>query len=73
MDIQMPEMDGMQATMKLRETYTCEQLPIIALTANVLKSETEKYVELGMNDHLGKPFDRDALTKIVNKYAPKSL
>lgn len=68
MDIQMPEMDGMQATQKLRDTYSADQLPIIALTANVMKDETEKYLAIGMNDHLGKPFERDALSAIVRKY-----
>lgn len=68
MDIQMPEMDGMQATLKIREDYNSTELPIIALTANVLKDETEKYLEVGMNDHLGKPFERIALSTIVQKY-----
>ena len=69
MDIQMPEMDSMQATQKIRETMTAEQLRIIALTANVMKDETEKYPEIGMNDHLGKPFEREALGEMVKRYS----
>ena len=46
-----------------------EQLPIIALTANVMKDETEKYPEIGMNDHLGKPFEREALSEMVKRYS----
>lgn len=68
MDIQMPEMDGMQATIKIREQYSESQLPIIALTANVMSDEIDYYHKIGMNDHLGKPFDRDCLEKLVQFY-----
>ncbi|MGH1486434.1 MAG: response regulator [Cellvibrionaceae bacterium] len=68
MDIQMPEMDGMQATIKIREQYSDTQLPIIALTANVLPDEIQHYHDIGMNGHLGKPFDRDCLEKFVHQY-----
>ncbi len=70
MDIQMPEMDGMQATEKIREHYTDTELPIIALTANVMPDEIDHYHAIGMNDHLGKPFDRDRLEQLVRQYCP---
>ncbi|WP_167552013.1 response regulator [Pseudoalteromonas rubra] len=68
MDIQMPVMDGMEATRILRETYDKERLTIIALTANVMQSEVDKYLSIGMNAHLGKPFKTDELDKVLEKY-----
>ncbi len=70
MDIQMPEMDGMQATKKIREDYSESELPIIALTANVMPDEISHYNAIGMNDYLGKPFDRDKLEQLVRQYCP---
>ncbi|WP_125720451.1 hybrid sensor histidine kinase/response regulator [Pseudoalteromonas rubra] len=68
MDIQMPVMDGMEATRIVRESFDASQLKIIALTANVMQSEVEKYLDIGMNDHLGKPFKTDELDSILNRY-----
>lgn len=68
MDIQMPVMDGIETTKLLRETHSQDSLPIVALTANVLKEEVEYYHKIGMNAHLGKPFVREELHEIVNKF-----
>ncbi len=57
MDIQMPRMDGLSATRKLRERYTAEQLPIIAMTANVMAEDRERAMASGMNGFLGKPIN----------------
>ena len=67
MDIQMPEMDGMEATKEIRKIRSSKDLPIVALTANVLQEEVEKYKELGMNDHIGKPFERSELETIIRR------
>ncbi|MBF0340150.1 MAG: PAS domain S-box protein, partial [Magnetococcales bacterium] len=56
MDLQMPVMDGHEATRQLRQRYSRERLPIIAMTANALKSEKDQCLDLGMNDYLTKPF-----------------
>lgn len=65
MDIQMPEMDGMQATKAIREFATEEELPIIALTANVMPEEIEHYRSIGMTDHIGKPFEEAELKTAI--------
>ncbi|WP_018693377.1 hybrid sensor histidine kinase/response regulator [Algicola sagamiensis] len=66
MDIQMPVMDGLEATKAIRESDT--STPIIALTANVLKQEIEKYIKIGMNGHIGKPFEQDTLGEILETF-----
>jgi len=71
MDIQMPIMDGYEATKIIRE-YDSE-VPIIALSANAMKEDIEKSKEIGMNEHLNKPINVEMLYKILLKYIkPKS-
>ena len=67
MDIQMPEMDGIQAAKEIRNLQDpCKaSIPIIALTANVMSEDIEKYKEAGMNDFLAKPFDESALLLVI--------
>lgn len=65
MDIQMPGMDGFTATRHIRATAGRETLPIIAMTANVLETDRLACLEVGMNDHLGKPFDIDVLVNTI--------
>lgn len=64
MDIQMPEMDGLEACLKIKELD--EKIPIIALTANVMKEDIEKYRNAGFSGHLGKPFEINQLFKILS-------
>ncbi len=57
MDVQMPVMDGYTATRAIRERDDLRDLPVIAMTANVMAGDLEKAVAAGMNDHIGKPID----------------
>ena len=70
MDIQMPEMDGLQATRAIRALGTPEAatIPIIAMTANVFKEDIEKCVDAGMNDHLGKPIEMTCVMDMLSRY-----
>jgi two-component system, sensor histidine kinase and response regulator len=61
MDLQMPEVDGFTATKLLRAKPELRGLPIIAMTADVMAEAVERCLEAGMNDHVGKPIDPDAL------------
>ncbi|MBV8631778.1 MAG: response regulator, partial [Silvibacterium sp.] len=61
MDLQMPEMDGITATKLLRAEPRLTGLPIIAMTAHALVEERQRCIEAGMNDHVSKPIDPDAL------------
>ena len=73
MDIQMPEMDGYEATRLIRRQWSAEELPIIAMTAHALPTEQEKCRNAGMNDHLSKPFDvLDLHDKLVRWIRPRS-
>ncbi|MDT8992650.1 ATP-binding protein [Curvibacter sp. APW13] len=68
MDVQMPVMDGYAATRKIRHELGMSQVPIIAMTANVMASDREAAREAGMNDHVGKPFDLDHLVNVLCQY-----
>jgi PAS domain S-box-containing protein len=65
MDIQMPVMDGYEATRLIRCVPQWAQLPIIAVTANVLESDRAKCLAAGMNHHLAKPYDLDELVAVI--------
>jgi signal transduction histidine kinase/DNA-binding response OmpR family regulator len=67
MDIQMPVMDGLEATRVIRNEIR-SNIPIIALTANAVKGEMEKCIQAGMNDYLSKPFEEEDLIRLIAKW-----
>jgi CheY-like chemotaxis protein/HPt (histidine-containing phosphotransfer) domain-containing protein len=73
MDMQMPEMDGLQATRAIRslEVETGGHIPIVAMTANALESDREKCRDAGMDDFMPKPLRRDILHETLARFAGK--
>ncbi len=68
MDLQMPVMDGIQATRAIRADGRFDHLPILAMTANVMQGDREKTHAAGMDDHIGKPIVIDELSHILGKW-----
>jgi CheY-like chemotaxis protein len=72
MDIQMPIMDGYQTTRLIRQLPQLINLPIVALSAGVFKSEIEQAKAVGINDFISKPFDVDIAVNLIATLADKS-
>jgi signal transduction histidine kinase/CheY-like chemotaxis protein len=79
MDLQMPEMDGYEATRRIRalaqgyddvKIPRAKEIPIVAMTANVFKEDIEKCLAAGMNSHLGKPLNVDDVIRLLQEYLP---
>jgi len=73
MDLQMPEMDGYEATQRIRALPLpkAKDIPIIAMTANVFRDDVEKCLAAGMNNHIGKPINLNEVLGILSTYLPK--
>lgn len=71
MDIQMPEMDGITATKKIRELRIKDLAPIIAMTAYSMEEDKERFLNAGMDDYLPKPIKAEALKRIISKWLLK--
>jgi len=67
MDVQMPEMDGLEVTRIIRSELNMQELPIIALTAHTMTGDKDRCLDAGMNDYLPKPIDRLALFQTLKK------
>ena len=68
MDIQMPLMDGYEASCEIRKNERFKDLPIIAMTANAMAGDREKAIDAGMNDHVAKPIDVKALFSTLLRF-----
>jgi CheY-like chemotaxis protein/nitrogen-specific signal transduction histidine kinase len=74
MDVQMPTMDGLEATRRIRalDNPRAKTVPIIAMTANVFREDIEHCLEAGMNGHLGKPLDIDVVLATLRQYLART-
>jgi two-component system cell cycle response regulator DivK len=72
MDINMPDMDGYTLTTKIKKTPGLERVPILALTANVMRGDREKTLEAGCDGYIQKPLDIDQLVKEIEKHLARS-
>ena len=70
MDMQMPEVDGILATRRIREQISAERLPIIAMTANVLRDDIQRCLDAGMQDHVAKPIEVSQFFQTLARWAP---
>jgi signal transduction histidine kinase/CheY-like chemotaxis protein len=75
MDLQMPEMDGLDAARKIRALpiQSCATLPIIAMTANVFQEDIDACLDAGMNGHIGKPVSLEEIYLILKRYLPRRV
>ena len=67
MDLHMPVMDGFEAAAEIRKS---KQMPIIALTANVMSKDKSRCFDVGMTDYVTKPFEMHEIEKVLKKYCP---
>ncbi len=74
MDVQMPEMDGLEATVRIREQWPADRLPIIAMTAHAYEAERQRCFDVGMDDHVTKPIEPASLIRTLNHWLkPRSV
>lgn len=71
MDINMPEMDGYTLTAKIKENESFKNVPVIAMTANVMRGDKERSLEAGCDGYIQKPIDIDLLPEQVERYLNK--
>jgi len=68
MDVQMPEMDGLEATRHIRAALGGSKMPIIAMTANAMESQCQDCLDAGMDDHIAKPIDPERLAEVLKRW-----
>ncbi len=73
MDVFMPGMDGLETTRALRGLPDCADLPVIALTANAMQGDRERFIAAGMDDYLPKPIDKQELLHLMAHWAAQAL
>ena len=72
MDINMPVMNGLAALKVIRGELGMADLPIVALTANIFEQDKQQYIQAGMNEHLGKPYDRGEIVRCILRLTQKA-
>ena len=70
-DINMPEMDGYTLTAKIKENKAFAKVPVIAMTANVMRGDKERSIEAGCDGYIQKPIDIDLLPEQVERFLKK--
>ena len=73
MDVQMPVMDGLEATGEIRKHFDSKRLPIIAVTAHAMEHERRRCLDAGMDDHLTKPLDQERLIQTIARWVPRYI
>jgi two-component system, cell cycle response regulator DivK len=71
MDINMPDMDGYTLTSRIKSMPGFERIPILALTANVMRGDKEKTLEAGCDGYIQKPLDIDQLIREIERFLPR--
>jgi two-component system cell cycle response regulator DivK len=71
MDINMPDVDGYTLTMRIKTMPGMQSVPIIALTANVMRGDREKSLEAGCDGYIQKPIDIDTISQYIERYLRK--
>ncbi|TRW98299.1 response regulator [Paracoccus sp. M683] len=72
MDVQMPEMDGVEATRQIRRDWSAEDLPILAMTAHAYEEDRQRCLASGMNDHIAKPIDPQVFLATLERWLRRS-
>jgi len=72
MDINMPDMDGYTLTARIKSMSGVERVPIIAITANVMRGDREKTIQAGCDGYIQKPIDIDQLTREIERFLARS-
>jgi two-component system sensor histidine kinase/response regulator len=73
MDVQMPEMDGHEATQRIRANARYNNLPIVAMTAHAMTEERNRCLASGMNDHISKPINPAEFYQMIQRWCPNHL
>jgi two-component system, cell cycle response regulator DivK len=72
MDINLPDIDGMEATQHLKSNSALAHIPVIALTANAMPGDRERFLEAGCDGYLSKPITRNELITLVEHFLPET-
>ncbi|HKC23479.1 MAG TPA: response regulator, partial [Thermoanaerobaculia bacterium] len=70
MDVQMPEMDGIEATRRIRADSRLRDLPVIAMTAHAMAGDRERFLSAGMSDYVAKPIEESELVGVLARWLP---